>query len=564
MDVTLRERLPSADPVLRLLYEPGSAGATLFPGGHFQNETHVLRRLAHLDAPAKGSKSRPNPASVQALLRLENAFAPLHAAQEESLLHAGRPGTVFLITGQQPGLLGGPILWLYKALTAAALAEKWTRLLKRPVVPIFWVAGDDSDLQECNHLELLDDLPAGLPSVLSLPFPDADRPLSVCARPIDPQAVEALVKQLGRLWKPETLASIRSMHLAPGSLAEAFLHLAQEWLGPRGVLFLNGGSPAIRAVTRPALERATREWKPLQAALERGTAALKAAGANPQVGLREGVVHAFTLRKGERQRLFAESGASGDRLYTADQPGADLLPSLASLDLTHDVFTRVLAIESFLPVLGHVLGPAELRYFAQVAPAFLEQTGDMPLVHPRMSVAVAPYSAIAGFAALGIGLPEAAALKPSALRIRLTEKAWKTHPAAVDLPLAPPPELLDGLRRAHARHFADAGPFEKLDRSLKGSWERYLRSLGRMAYAQSLAAGPAAASDAPGNGGESALFRRLRWLGNGMGQDRHLNLHSLLDLLGRRGLEDLIAAADPAEPGTRLFTFDPSDERKSP
>lgn len=551
MEITLHERQPSAEPTLNLLYGSDPAGPRIFPGGHFQDERAVARRLAHLDGAAQGSVLRPTPASVEALLRSENAFAPLHPAQAESLVHAGRPGTVFLLTGQQPGLLGGPILWLYKAVTAAALAEKWTRRLQRPVVPIFWVAGDDSDLQECNQVELLEDVPAGLPAVLTLPFPDANRPISVCARPVDSQAFASLLDQLGRLWKPATLASIRSAHSPSGSLADAFLRMAQDWLGPRGVLFLNGGSPAIRAAARPILERAVKEWRPLQSALERGTAALKAAGIAPQVVLREGAVHAFVLKGGERQRLFAESGRDGARFYTADQPGIDLGPDLGALELSHDVFTRVLAVDSFLPVLGHVLGPAELRYFAQAAPAFLERTGDMPLVHPRMSVVAAPAAAAAEFSAQGITLSEAASLKPSALRLRLTEKAWKAHPAAVDLPAQPPPELLDGLRRAHARHFADPGPLDKLQRSLQGSWQRYLRTLGRMAYAEQ-----AASSGGADEGGEAGLFHRLRWLGNGMGQDRHLNLYSLVDVLGWQGLEQLLAAADPAEPGIRLFTYD--------
>lgn len=545
MRLTLRGRLPSGDPALQLLLEGGPAANRVFPGGHFKSAEALARRLAHLDG---GRPGRALPKAAQALLQSENAFASLHPSQEANLDLAGKHGTVFLLTGQQPGLLGGPVLWLYKALTCAALAEDCTRRLGRPVIPVFWVAGDDSDLHECNHLELLEDLPEGLPSVLRLAFPEADRPLPVGSRQVEAGALEALLSDLARVWKPDTLQSIRDWHPRQGSLADAFLRLAQGRLGPRGVLFLNGNSPAVRAAARPVLERAVRAWHPLNAALARGTAALRAAGIEPQVPIREGVVHAFLLRDGERQRLFAEPPA---RLYTADRPGEDLFPRLASLELSHDVFTRLLVAEAALPVLGHVLGPAELRYFGQMAPAFLEETGDMPLVHPRMSVAVAPAGAERAFAARGVDLASAAALKPSALRERLQEQAWKGHPAAGALPASPPAAWIEELRKAHARHFPDPGPLDRLERSLKGSWRRYLRSLERMAYAQA-SAGEDGASGGPG------LFRSLRWLGNGAGQDRHLNLHSLLDVLGRGGLDGLMGlldAEDAAEPGTRLITF---------
>ena len=113
-----------------------------------------------------------------------------------------------------------------------------------------------------------------------------------------------------------------------------------------------------------------------------------------------------------------------------DRPNHDLRLELSGLELTHDVFSRPLAADSVLPVLGHVLGPAELRYFAQMAPLFIRTTGDMPLVHPRMTAAVAPHGAFEAFQAEGMDLTEAMRIGPSALRARLVERVWKAHPAA--------------------------------------------------------------------------------------------------------------------------------------
>ncbi|HLP42189.1 MAG TPA: bacillithiol biosynthesis BshC, partial [Fibrobacteria bacterium] len=324
----------------------------------------------------------------------------------------------------------------------------------------------------------------------------------------------------------------------------------QAQQNPHGMLFLAGHSPAVRAAARPVLEKAIRGWRDFQAGLERGTQALAAVGIEPPVSLRPGAAHAFALMDGERKRLFLEAAASGDRLYLPDHPGEDLLPRLPGLALTHDVFSRLLVAESALPVLGHVLGPAELRYFAQMAPVFLAETGDMPLVHPRMSLAALPEPAARALADAGFSLREAAALKPSTLRERLRERVWRAHPASADLPAAPPEEWLAPVRAAHARHFQDTGPLNRLERALAGSWRRYLRALERAAYSRDT-----------GSGGEEApLFRALRWLGNGLGQDRHLNLYSLVDALGREGVEAMLAAAAPAEPGLRIFTYGGSGE----
>jgi hypothetical protein len=366
----------------------------------------------------------------------------------------------------------------------------------------------------------------------------------VAARAVPADSFAALAAALGKLWKQETVEALRRCYLPGGTLADGFLRLAQSRLAGEGILFVNGFSPRLRALGRPALLRAAREWRQQALALGRGTEALRAAGGRPPVALRSGVVHAFALIDGERHRLFAERGAEGkDRLYTADQPQRDLSDRLDSLELTHDVFTRPLVADAVLPVLGHVLGPAELRYFAQMAPLFELVSGDMPLVHPRMTALVLPKSALAAFAAQGLAVADLARLKPSGLRARLSGKAWAAHPAAKALRAGPDETWLPALRPLHEKFFQDKGPLVRLEKSLKAAWKRYHVSLERSDYAAH-------------KHHDDALFAHLQWLGNGMGQDRHVNLHSLVDALGPAGLAELHAAADAAATDLQIFAYD--------
>ncbi len=52
-----------------------------------------------------------------------------------------------MVTGQQPGFLGGPLYTLHKIATAVALARQLTAA-GRPTVPVFWSGDDDDDLAE--------------------------------------------------------------------------------------------------------------------------------------------------------------------------------------------------------------------------------------------------------------------------------------------------------------------------------------------------------------------------------------------------------------------------------
>ena len=138
MAVILQARIPGQDIAQRMLFASSDlaensgvhgqieSAAKIFPGGTFRSDLAVQRRLDFLDS--RTSRLKP-----QDLLRQENSFAPLTHEQKINLEAAGSDRALFLLTGQHPGLFGGPILWLYKALTCAALAKEWSGRLSRSI-----------------------------------------------------------------------------------------------------------------------------------------------------------------------------------------------------------------------------------------------------------------------------------------------------------------------------------------------------------------------------------------------------------------------------------------------
>ena len=65
-----------------------------------------------------------------------------------------REGAHAVVTGQQVGLFGGPLLSLLKAASVLALAKQ-VESEGVPCVPIFWMATEDHDLAEVNQALLL-------------------------------------------------------------------------------------------------------------------------------------------------------------------------------------------------------------------------------------------------------------------------------------------------------------------------------------------------------------------------------------------------------------------------
>lgn len=572
MSITLQAKLASEDRAQKLLFASGAPvgqsgtpgwehmAAEVFPGGSFRSDLAVARRLAFLEGGPKRN------ASVQALLRHENAFAPLTLAQSNNLAAAGQDRAVFLITGQQPGLLGGPLLWLYKALSCAALAKDSALRLSRPVIPIFWVAGDDTDLTECNHIEVLGAAAKQFKGPFSLNFPEPHSPIPVGDREIDPAELAHLFSQLNLIWSLETVEKLKKCYTDHATLTSGFLQLAQSLLGNEGVLFVDGHSSRVRALARPIMEQAVLNWDLYHKSLVAGTQAAETAGIPTQVSLREGVVHAFILRDQKRLRLYAEAGnpdtdiisnvdlakgilseARQDHFYIADEPEYNLFAEFPDLELTHDVFTRPLITDYIFPVLGHVLGPAELKYFAQMSRLFLETTGDMPLLQPRMTAVVMPKHAWLDFQTEGLEFKDIVSMGASGLRAKFADQVWKQHPASAVFSTQPGEAWVSELSKAHGQFFQDTGSLERFQKTIAIGWKRYLHSLEKLAY-QSIAPS------------KEKLFDHLNWLGGGKGQDRHLNFPSLLSLIGKKGIDSLLASLEPTKTEVQIFLHSPDLE----
>ncbi|WP_312505867.1 bacillithiol biosynthesis protein BshC, partial [Bacillus luti] len=63
----------------------------------------------------------------------------------------GDENTYVVIAGQQAGLLTGPLYTIHKIISILQLAKEKEESLGVKVVPVFWIAGEDHDMDEINH-----------------------------------------------------------------------------------------------------------------------------------------------------------------------------------------------------------------------------------------------------------------------------------------------------------------------------------------------------------------------------------------------------------------------------
>lgn len=309
---------------------------------------------------------------------LDQAIAP--CAERDALLerlHA--PGALVVTTGQQPGLFTGPIYTIHKALAAAALARRLEASWQRPVVALFWLAGDDHDHLEASDASWLD-AEGRLDRWQLSPRPEGapQRPMS---QELLPDSIEEGIAHLAATLPPgphadTTLAWLRRHYRAGTSIHAAYAGALAELLGPLGVACLDATHPAVKAAQRPALKQALEQ----AAAFDATLAALPPAGTGISAG--DGATLVFVETASGRERLIVDGDGfvarrSGERLARAT---VMTLLDEAPERFSANVLLRPVVERLIVPTVAYVAGPGEHRYLTAQASALYAAFGSTPQV----------------------------------------------------------------------------------------------------------------------------------------------------------------------------------------
>ncbi len=300
-------------------------------------------------------------------------------------------GARAVTTGQQAGLFTGSLYTVLKALTAVALAEALEEARGAPVVPVFWVAGDDHDFDEIRSAVVLGT--DGQPVRTALAERPADAPMLPAYREILGErcapAVAALEAQLPPgPFRDETMAWVRRAWIPERSMAEAFAVALAELLGPWGVVVCRGWHGAVKAAAAPVLLGAARRAAELEVALADEAQRLRGAGAEVPVEVGQGLALVMVEGRLGRDRLRV----SGDGRFATRRGGEpftlDDLVRLAAGEperLSGNVLLRPAVEAAVFPAVAYVGGPAEQAYLRQARPVFEQLGVPQPVRVPRLS-----------------------------------------------------------------------------------------------------------------------------------------------------------------------------------
>ena len=298
---------------------------------------------------------------------------------------------VVVTTGQQPGFLGGPLYSLYKGITVVRLARRLEEILGRPVLPVFWVASEDHDWDECDHTYLIDTSNR----LVRVRVPDPGHHNRAIHRVSFGREREAIIGEIAEIipnteFKPYYVELIQASYGPGGTLADGFRAVLSALLGPLGMLLVDAADPTVKAASSELLLAELDRAGEHEAILREEATALEGDGFPLQVPILKGGVNLFLEGPSGRERIYRQR--AGFKLHRSGQAvTAEEIRSRAGQDplvLSPNVLLRPLVESLVLPVVSYVAGPAEIAYHGQIGRLYEAHGLRMPILFPRHGVTV--------------------------------------------------------------------------------------------------------------------------------------------------------------------------------
>lgn len=308
---------------------------------------------------------------------------------QQSLEKLKSPESVVVVGGQQAGVLTGPMYTLHKIISIILLAEQQEEKLGVPVVPVFWIAGEDHDILEVNHIYVEKDKKL---KKLQLPTEALSKKMvsdEVISSDDFEKLLKDLVKSLGETkHTKELIHFLRTSYEENTTYTYWFSTIINTWFAEYGLLLMDAADTKVREVEVPFFHRLIDKTSDITSAVLRQQETLRSNGFNVTLEMNEDAANLFLYENQERELLSfkREEGVftSNEKRYTKEElrQVAEVTPS----KLSNNVVTRPLMQEYLLPTLAFVAGPGEVAYWGELQTAFHEVGFTMPPVVPRLHI----------------------------------------------------------------------------------------------------------------------------------------------------------------------------------
>jgi len=313
-------------------------------------------------------------------------------ATEESLQNIQRlkdEEALVVIGGQQAGLLSGPTYTVNKVISIIKLARQQEEVLQVPVIPVFWIAGEDHDYEEINHTYLLTEQGMIKHQINQhvqerTPVSDIKMDQALSLKWID----ELFLTLEETSYTKDLYKLIQNCLNHSHTYVDFFARFINELFRNEGLVLIDSNDKEVRQLESNYFEEMILKQNEISERIYRSTQLVRQSGYELTIEPELEDAHIFYHLEGERILLVRND----EDLWLGKQNEIELstkeLLQIAKEQpekLSNNVVTRPLMQDLLFPTLAFVGGWGEISYWSVLKDAFASMDLKMPPIVPRLS-----------------------------------------------------------------------------------------------------------------------------------------------------------------------------------
>jgi len=303
--------------------------------------------------------------------------------------------SLVVIGGQQAGILTGPLYSIHKVISIIKLAEQKEAQLKVPVVPVFWIAGEDHDFQEVNHVfvpvnQKVDKWTYPERVLQKKMVSDIQLNKEVCLA-----WVQNLIENFGETEHTNTLLKFAEKQVViSANFVDFFANIIMELFKDYGLLIVDSGNKEFRMLQKEFLKKQILNHEAITYNLLEQQSLIEEKGFPVTIDAGEQNANLFYYDQKMNDRVLLEYdrgndwfvGKNGELTFSREQLVEYAEENPAAL--SNNVVTRPLMQEWLFPTVAFIAGPGEISYWAELKLVFEHFNIKMPPIVPRLNITI--------------------------------------------------------------------------------------------------------------------------------------------------------------------------------
>ena len=301
--------------------------------------------------------------------------------------------TLAIVTGQQLGILGGPMYTFYKIITAIKLASHLSeRYDDYHFVPVFWLEGDDHDFDEVRTINAVNDNN----EIVKISYTDGELEEDINRGSVGhlkfKDTIANFLKEFETQlrdteFKTQLMENFRNFYKEDKTFKDSFRELLFWMFDQYGLVIFDPQDAKVKELLKPIFKKEVSDFRSHTENLVNTSAKLEELY-HAQVKIRPiNLFYNYDEGRYIIEPFENEFRLKGKRKKFLIDELVNMIESEPE-KFSPNVLLRPVCQDYLLPTAFYIGGPSEIAYFAQILPLYEFYNVEPAIIYPRSSATI--------------------------------------------------------------------------------------------------------------------------------------------------------------------------------